>query len=73
MDSTLPLIVSIVLNIILLLLSYFMRNTKNRLSAKLQQLQKLIQGFLDAYRDKVITSEEAEKLINDVKALIEDP
>jgi len=73
MDSTLPLIVSIILNIILLLLSYFMRNTKNRLFAKLQQLQKLIQDFLDAYRDKVITSEEAEKLINDIKALIEDP
>jgi len=72
-DSTLPLIVSIILNIILLLLSYFMRNVKNRLFAKLQQLQKLIQDFLDAYRDKVITSEEAERLINDIKTLIEDP
>ncbi len=73
MQDIMPLVVSILLNILLLILAILFRKTNTRLYTKLQDLERLVTDFLEAYKDKVITPDEAEKLINDIKKLVEDP
>ncbi|RLI86214.1 MAG: hypothetical protein DRP01_04655 [Archaeoglobales archaeon] len=73
MEELMPLIVSILLNILLLILTILFKKNNTVLYNKLDELQRLIKDFLEAYEDKVITPEEAQRLIEDVRRLVEDP
>ena len=71
---------AIVLNIVLLVINLVLakhgmdaKRAVGSAEAKLQAVSVLVRDFLEAYSDKVITREEAEKLLKDVERIINDP
>ena len=80
MELDIPLIVSCVLNLVLIALTVILgsKNVKltdmlNLLNRKLSVLTSLVVAFIEAYQDRVITKEEAKKLIDQFQKLLNDP
>jgi len=75
-----PLLISSVLNIILLAITVILANKGVKLgellskaNKKLADVVNLVTLFINAYQDKVITKEEAKKLIHALNELLNDP
>jgi len=74
------LLISSLLNIVLLILTVYFAKHDMDLSKtlalafkKITLIYQTVNDFVKAYEDKVITKEEAEKLITDIKKIAEDP
>jgi len=75
-----PLIVSAVLNLVLVAVSVILASKGMKLgellgkaNKKLADIVALVNNFMQAYQDRVITKEEAQKLISMLEELIKDP
>ena len=80
MGLDIPLIVSAVLNLVLVAVSVILASKGMKLgellgkaNKKLADIVALVNNFMQAYQDRVITKEEAQKLINMLEELIRDP
>ena len=80
MGLDIPLIVSAVLNLVLVAVSVILASKGMKLgellskaNKKLADLVALVNNFVTAYQDRVITREEAQKLIETLEELIRDP
>jgi len=80
MDLDIPLLLSAVLNIVLVVVVAWLARKGMDLGALLSKastkaalIASLVNDFVVAYQDKVITKEEAQKLIDEINKLIKDP
>ena len=80
MGLDIPLIVSAVLNLVLVAVSVILASKGMKLgellgkaNKKLADIVALVNNFMQAYQDRVITKEEAQKLISMLEELIKDP
>ena len=80
MELDIPLIVSAVLNLVLIAVSVILASKGMKLgellgkaNKKLADIVALVNNFMQAYQDRVITKEEAQKLISMLEELIRDP
>ena len=65
--------ISLILNVALAVLSVVLGRRGLTLLRKIRHLHALVKEFIQAYEDKVITREEARKLLERVERLITDP
>lgn len=75
-----PLLVSVILNIVFGIVipivakkAVDVTKIAEGTSKKLNRVVVLVSDFVTAYQDRTITKEEAQKLINDFKKVLEDP
>lgn len=80
MNIDVPLLLSAVLNIVLVAVTVILASRGIRLgellskaNKKLADVVNLVTLFINAYQDKVITKEEAKKLIHALNELLNDP
>ena len=66
-------VIGYVLTIVLLVITAYFGKKYSAVTVKMNLLSKLIDDWIEAQKDKRITKSEVEKLINDLKELIEDP
>jgi len=71
--ENLELYISLILNIVLAIITYILKKKSSTLALKLNHVVTLVSDFISAYQDKVITPEEAKKLMEDVKKIVKDP
>jgi len=71
--ENLELYISLILNIVLAIIAYILKKKSTTLALKLNHVVTLISDFITAYQDKVITPEEAKKLIEDMEKIVKDP
>ena len=66
-------VIGYVLTIILLVVTAYFRKKYSAVTRKMGLLSKLIDDWVEAQKDRRITKSEVEKLVSDLKELIEDP
>lgn len=71
--ENLELYISLILNIVLAIIAYILKKKSTTLALKLNHVVTLVSDFITAYQDKVITPEEAKKLIEDMEKIVKDP
>jgi len=71
--ENLELYISLILNIVLAIIAYILKKKSTTLALKLNHVVTLISDFITAYQDKVITPEEAKKLMEDMEKIVKDP
>jgi len=71
--ENLELYISLILNIVLAIIAYILKKKSTTLALKLNHVVTLVSDFITAYQDKVITPEEAKKLMEDMEKIVKDP